>query len=333
MKKLLLLLLTLAVPAIAMQKQNNKRKHEDTRPHKIKFSKPFYDKTIPSFVIKAKEKGLKTPIGTITFNHAPKDKNTGHIYELKVNPEHQGTGIGYQLFKRAILELKKQGYPQVTWLAYNTDSYEPLPLAQLEDIYISIIRRLGGKIACDLEIEPRRTDMEATPFRLIFKSSHQNTMAPSVHAAEELTRHYPAPHLSYSPVQVSADRKNLSLNASYGTHIIGSIHFRQDPVDYNIGEILHLYVNPNDRNQGIGYQLFKRAILELVKNNYVEVTWLSMQTHDTPIEKLENIFSKITKKLRNEIQFDFIMKKRLMLGKTATQPEKLITPMQLIFNR
>lgn len=318
MKKLFFFLLALTFPVLTMERPRKKRPYTEVASQKIKYTQPKFDKNIPLLVIKAKEKGIKTPIGTVMFDKSHKNDNIGHIYELKVDPGYQGKGIGYQLFARAITELQKQGYPKVSWLAFGTDPLNPLPLNKLENIYIKMVCRLAAKIDCDLEIGPRRIETyEKTPFLLTFKNQNQQIST--------------APY--YSPMRISEDGKNFSLSAFHGQNIIGFIQFRQDPVDDTIGEILHLYVDPLHRNKGIGYRLFKNAVLEFAKNNYVSVTFLSMQMHDTSARTLENIFSKMAHKLKNEIQCILLMKDRLKLGKTATQEEKLITPMQIKFKK
>lgn len=165
MKKLLLFLLAFALPATAM----HKRKHIDSQKPTISFTKVFYSKELDAYVIKAFAKERTTPIGEIRFDHSPHDKSTGCIYNLEVEPGFRENKIGYQLFRKAIIELKRQDYPRVSWLALGVDD---LSTRELEEIYIAMVKRLAQEINCDLSIEPRKGNgifVEQTPFKIIFK--------------------------------------------------------------------------------------------------------------------------------------------------------------------
>lgn len=162
MKKLVLLLLTFISSAFAMEQAHQ----QTTASSEIKYTAPKFSNRRELFIIKAKEKA--TQIGFITFKYDPADKTIGHIYTIEVNEEHRQKGIGFQLSRQAILELKKQGYQKITWLAWNPDE-QNMPRAKLEIIYRKMVQKLSAEIACSLEIENWELDRDQAYCTLIFK--------------------------------------------------------------------------------------------------------------------------------------------------------------------
>lgn len=157
MKKLVLLLLAFAPYVFAMEKP--KQKYTDTQTSKIKCNDPYFDERQELYVIEAKEDS--TLCGIVTFKYNPSNKNLGHIYSLNVNPEYREKGIGSQLFKQAVLELKKQGYQKITWMIWNPDE-ENMPRTLLKKISTKMVQKLSTEVACNLEIGPWELDPRET---------------------------------------------------------------------------------------------------------------------------------------------------------------------------
>lgn len=153
MKKLLLLLFTLISPIFAMEQPKDQIKIEQIA--EITYSDPQFDENAAHYIIKAEKNSNK--VGSATFHYSPFDKNLGHIFELEVDTEYREQGIGYQLFKQTILELKKQGYQKITWLAWSSDE-ENMPCTLLKDIYTHMGKKLSTEVTCDLIIEPWERD-------------------------------------------------------------------------------------------------------------------------------------------------------------------------------
>lgn len=155
MNKLLLFLFIFVFPALAMQ--------ENKIASNIKITNVYLDKRLNLYAIEAKNH--QTLCGSITFKYNPQNKHIGHIYNLDVLPDYRKNGIGYQLFRKAIIELKKQGYQKITWLGWSLNE-EPIPSSTLIKIYESMAQKLAREIKCDLETTPSEYDPEETFFTL-----------------------------------------------------------------------------------------------------------------------------------------------------------------------
>lgn len=159
MNKSLLLLFVFVFSAFAMQ--------ENKVAPNIKTTNAYLDERLDLYTIEAKNN--QTSCGSITFKYNPENKNIGHIYNLDVSPDYRKNGIGYQLFRQAILELKKQGYQKITWLGWSLNE-EPIPSSTLIKIYKSMWQKLSLEIKCDLETTPDEYDPEETFFTLTLKT-------------------------------------------------------------------------------------------------------------------------------------------------------------------
>lgn len=162
MKKLALLLLTLSVPALAMQKPqcNPKRKAESP----INY---MDQSAIAPFRIVAFDNNTKA--GFIDIGTDPLDTDFGHIDYLQVNENYRGQGIGYELFKKAIFALKKKGFKIITWDATNVGD---VITENLEEIYLNYILKLKDELEFDFIMDERfgESDLALTPMKIIIKN-------------------------------------------------------------------------------------------------------------------------------------------------------------------
>ncbi len=162
MKKLFLLLFLPCAFATGMQPQ--KRTHQNmSRP--IEYLNhagiaPFYISAVDG----------ESVVGRIDFGTSIKNSRHGHIEYLSVIPAHRGQGIGYQLFERAILTLKKKGCRIITWDAIGLDD---ISTEQVENVYIAYIHKLAGVLEFDFFMELRLGCLETlvTPMKLIIKEA------------------------------------------------------------------------------------------------------------------------------------------------------------------
>lgn len=164
MKKLLLLLCIFTLSTFTMEQP--KRKREKTHTSEISYFGPCFYEKHDSFLIKAKQS--KSPVGKIIFDQYPKEESTACIYALEVEREYRTQGIGYQLFKSAILDLKRQNFTRVKWTALGTDN---LKTRRIEKIYLAMLGKLAEEIDFNLWVGKRQEAgiYETTLFVLTFK--------------------------------------------------------------------------------------------------------------------------------------------------------------------
>lgn len=165
MKKLFLFLFLPCAFATGMQPQ--KRTHQD-------MSKPIEylnHAGIAPFYISAV--AGESVVGRIDFGSSIKNSRHGLIEYLSVLPAHRGKGIGYQLFERAILTLKKKGFRIITWDAIGLDD---ISTEQLENVYIAYIHKLAGVLEFDFVMGLRLgcPGTLITPMKLIVKEAGGN---------------------------------------------------------------------------------------------------------------------------------------------------------------
>lgn len=99
MKKLLFLILLISAAINGMQ--------PTSAMPKITYTKAQYSQQHRSLFIQAIKD--KSTIGEITFIQSALHPKNGHIISMEVNEECRGEGVGYKLFRQAILELQKIG--------------------------------------------------------------------------------------------------------------------------------------------------------------------------------------------------------------------------------
>lgn len=163
--KTLLLLLTFAIPAIAMEPaQSPKRKRIE-----ITYSEPVFDSQKEKYYIRAYEDVFC--IGKIKFHPSHNVKNQGFIEVIKVNHAWQGEGIGYQLFKRAIYAMLAKGYRAISWKAMGfTDR---VSTDDLEKVYASMLKKLRIEhnfiFAKCKRLPGQEAGKEIIPMKIIFK--------------------------------------------------------------------------------------------------------------------------------------------------------------------
>lgn len=164
MKKLLLLLSFFTLSAFTME--HAKRKREETHPTEITYHGPCFYEKHDSFLIKAKKD--KKTVGKIIFDLYPKDDSTACIYGFEVEREFRKYGIGYQLFRGTLLDLKRQNFARVRWTALGTDN---IKTRQLEKIYLAMLGQLTQEIDFNLWVGKRQEAgiYETTVFVLTFK--------------------------------------------------------------------------------------------------------------------------------------------------------------------
>jgi ribosomal protein S18 acetylase RimI-like enzyme len=104
----------------------------------------------------------------------------------------------------------------------------------------------------------------------------------------------------------------------------GFIDIDTDPIDLNFGHIKYLQVNEGYRGVGIGYELFKRAIFALKKKGFEVIIWDATDVSNVNIENLEKIYLNYILKLKDELEFDFIMDERFGDLDLALTPMKII---------
>lgn len=104
----------------------------------------------------------------------------------------------------------------------------------------------------------------------------------------------------------------------------GFIDIGRDFFDLDFGHIAYLQVNEGYRGQGIGYELFKRVIFALLKKGFRVITWDATNVGDVPALVLEKIYLNYIFKLKDELEFDFIMDETLADNEMALTPMKII---------
>lgn len=141
MKKLLLLLLLIGSCAQSMQNASLQAPNQE-----IKYTPTYYHQNRNVLMIQA-NKG-KSPVGEVTFDISKSEKNNGYIYSIDVDDECRNQGIGYKLFKQAILELKNAGCTKIAWTALGL--FE-VTTQELEQIYTKMVQKLHKDKVLDFD--------------------------------------------------------------------------------------------------------------------------------------------------------------------------------------
>lgn len=166
MKKLILLLMGFAIPAIAMEEPTHSPKRKRIE---ITYSEPIFDSQKEVSYIRAYEDALC--IGKIKFHQSINVPTQGFIEKLKVKHAWQGEGIGYQLFKRAMYSMLAKGYTAISWKAMGFTNL--VTTDELEKIYESMIKKLRAEhnfifAKCKRYIG-QDSEKEIIPMKIIFK--------------------------------------------------------------------------------------------------------------------------------------------------------------------
>ncbi len=132
MDKLLLLLLLICSGSQSMQRAPMQAPN-----HEIKYTPAYYHQNRNVLIIQANKD--KSPVGEITFDISKSEKNNGYIYSIDVDDECRNQGIGYKLFKQAILELKNAGCTKIAWTALGLFD---VTTHDLEKIYTRMVDKL-----------------------------------------------------------------------------------------------------------------------------------------------------------------------------------------------
>lgn len=168
MKKLLLLLL---IGTLAQGMHKNPDKPCSTN-QEISFTKAFYHHDRNVTMIQATKDN--SPLGEVTFDSSDKENKHGYIYSIDVDDSCRKQGIGYQLFKRAILELQKKGCLKIGWTALGL--FE-VSTEELEQIYLGMIKKLQKEKEFDFEFrmgtrQPTKSNGIKTPMEIALKESN-----------------------------------------------------------------------------------------------------------------------------------------------------------------
>ncbi|GMU18856.1 MAG: hypothetical protein AMXMBFR12_00480 [Candidatus Babeliales bacterium] len=149
MKKLLLISLAFAFPAIAMQQP--KRKRRDASKCQIDYND---QSRIAPFRILALDRNSENVVGYINFGLDEYNSDFGHIDWLHVNKTYRGKGIGYKLFEKAIFALKDTGFKVITW---DIVGLEDVSTEELKQIYSSYISKLKDELKFNFITHPTET--------------------------------------------------------------------------------------------------------------------------------------------------------------------------------
>lgn len=143
---------------------------------------------------------------------------------------------------------------------------------------------------------------------------------------QNATSNASTPHIKYTPAYYHENRKTLIIQAVKDKHDVGEITFDISKTDKNSGYIYSLNVDDGCRSQGIGYQLFKQAILELKNGGCTKIQWTALGLFDVTTKDLEEIYIRMVQKLQEEkiIDFDFCM-----LPREKASANKVKTRMEL----
>lgn len=111
---------------------------------------------------------------------------------------------------------------------------------------------------------------------------------------------------------------------------VGYIWLEEDSSNSKHGFISGIGVIKTYRRQGIGYELFKRAIFALQKKGFRIINWYALSDDENiEIEKLEETYFNFIKKLTHELEFDFVVYPREG-DEQADEKEFCLTPMKII---
>lgn len=162
MKKLVLLLLTFSFPAFAMEmpKQNlRKRTYDAVEP---KYTEPYFRIDKKALCIDAF--AGDTHVGEIQYFNI---NGLGRISRMNVSESYRKLGIGFNLFKEAILDLITRGCLTIIW-----DAVVPAhkDILELQTIYEHMVNKLKTKTTVGIEFScgplVKNNEMSAIPMKI-----------------------------------------------------------------------------------------------------------------------------------------------------------------------
>lgn len=116
------------------------------------------------------------------------------------------------------------------------------------------------------------------------------------------------------------------ISALDGKESAGNIYFGKHPQNHPYGHIQYIHVQEPYRGQGIGYELFKRAIFALKRKGFKTIAWDAAGIDTVSIQDLEQIYLNYVAKLKKELKFDFVKEKLVLVGEDGIE----MIPMRLI---
>lgn len=136
--------------------------------------------------------------------------------------------------------------------------------------------------------------------------------------------------ITYSEPTFNAQKEKYYIRAYEDDFCVGKIKYHASLNAPHQGFIEVLKVNHAWHGEGIGYQLFKRAIYAMLAKGYRAISWKAMGfTDQVNTDDLEKVYESMLKKLRAEHNFIFAKCKRL----PGQESEQEIIPMKIIFKR
>lgn len=119
--------------------------------------------------------------------------------------------------------------------------------------------------------------------------------------------------ITYSLPIKDTDRNAYVIDAFDTSLNIGYIDFGPDQINPHFGTISDMFVNQKYRKKGVGYTLFKSAIIEL-KKKYLTIVWTAVPLEGITLDELEKIYTSFIEKLKKEMAFNFSMEPRKKSG-------------------
>lgn len=134
--------------------------------------------------------------------------------------------------------------------------------------------------------------------------------------------------ITYSEPIFNAQKEKYYIRAYEDDFCVGKIKFHPSHNAENQGFIEVLKVNHAWQGEGIGFQLFKRAIYAMLAKGYRAISWKAMGfTDHVSTADLEQVYESMLKKLKHEHTFIFAKCKRF----SDPESQKVIIPMKIIF--
>lgn len=112
-----------------------------------------------------------------------------------------------------------------------------------------------------------------------------------------------APNIILSKPYQSDQPNIININACMNQNVVGRIQFIKTGT---IGKICLMKVMESYRKLGIGFQLFKAAILELQQMGCDTIIWDAITPATGNIEELKSIYTHMVAKLKEDLECDFI---------------------------
>lgn len=136
--------------------------------------------------------------------------------------------------------------------------------------------------------------------------------------------------ITYSEPTFDSQKEKYYIRAYEDDFCVGKIKFHPSHNAPHQGFIEVLKVNHEWHGEGIGFQLFKRAIYAMLAKGYRAISWKAMGFTDrVNTDDLEKVYESMLKKLRIEHNFIFAKCKRL----PGQESGKEIIPMKIIFKQ